>query len=119
MLFNTKIRLTVLAAAIALASGSSAFAQDAGKWQGGIHTDPSHGAVDDGARHTKDLMDKKVVPSGGPAANTGTWQGGIHTDPATGSADAPAARHTKEVMAKQAAPSTWSNVASYISPPPY
>ena len=63
MLFNTKIRLTVLAAAIALASGSSAFAQDAGKWQGGIHTDPTHGAIDDGARHTKEVMDKTVAPS--------------------------------------------------------
>ena len=118
MSFNTKIRLTILASAVALAAGSSAFAQDAGKWQGGIHTDPSHGAVDDGARHTKQVMDKQVTP-GRVAQNAGTWLGSIHTDPTTGSAEAPAARHTKEVMDKTVVPSTSTTSATFGSVPRY
>ena len=110
MSFNTKIRLTILASAVALAAGSSAFAQDAGKWQGGVHTDPSHGAVDDGARHTKQVMDKHAS-SGRVAQDAGTWQGGIHTDASRGAVD-DRARHTKEVMDKAVAPGTSATPAT-------
>ena len=112
MTFNTKIRLTILASAVALAAAvPSAYAQSAGTWQAGIHTDPSHGAVDDGARHTKQVMDKQAS-SGRVARNAGAWQGGIHTDASRGAID-DRARHTKEVMDKTVAPGT-STVSATI-----
>ena len=117
MSFNTKIRLTILASAVALAASSSAFALDAGKWQGGIHTDPSYGAVDDGARHTKEVMDKQITP-GRVAQNVGTWQGGIHTDASHGAVD-DRAPHTKEVMDKMVAPSTSATSATFGWVPNY
>ena len=103
MSFNTNIRLTVLAAAFALAAAPSVFAQNAGTWQGGFHTDRSYGAPDDGARHSKEVMDKKVTPSGVATADTGTWQGDFHTDRSYGAPDC-AATHSKEVMDKKVPP---------------
>ena len=99
MTFNTKIRLAVLASAVALATGSSAFAQDSGKWQGGLHIDPSFGAADGGATHSKEVMEKKIVPSGA-AQDAGKLQGGLHTDPSFGAADG-GATHSKEIMDRQ------------------
>ena len=107
MSINTKMRLTLLASAFALAAAApAAFAQSAGTWSQGIHTDPPTGAPDaDGARHSKAVMEKKIVPSN-VVANTGTtdkW--GFHTNPPTGAPDADAARHSKQVMEKKIVPS--------------
>ena len=100
MSINTKMRLTILASAFALAAAApAAFAQSAGTWSQGFHTDPPTGAPEaDGARHSKEVMEKKIVPSN-VAPNTGTtdkW--GFHTDPETGSLDTHPARHSPEVM---------------------
>ena len=106
MSINPKLRLTIIASAFALAAAApAAFAQNTGTWFQGIHTDPATGSPDaDGARHSKEVMEKKIVPSN-LAANTGTWFQGIHTDPATGSPDADGARHTRQVMEKKIVPS--------------
>ena len=92
MSINTKIRLTVLASALALAAAApAAFAQGAGTTdKQGFHTDPPTGSADaPPARHSKKVMEKKIVPSK-VAPDTGTTdKKGFHTDPSTGSADAP------------------------------
>ena len=118
MSFNTKIRFTVLTAALALATAApSVYAQNAGTWQGGIHTDPSHGAVDDGARHTKQVMDKQAS-SGNAAEYAGAWRGRIHTDASRGGID-DRARHTQEVMDKTVVPNTSTTPVTFGGVPNY
>jgi hypothetical protein len=103
MSINTKIRLTILASAFALAAAAPvAFAQGSGTWYQGIHTDPGATADAPAGRHSKDVMEKRIAPIA-MAPNTGTWYQGFHTDPG-GVADAPAGRHSKEVMEKKSAP---------------
>jgi hypothetical protein len=106
MSINTKMRLTLIASAFALAAAApAAFAQSAGTWNQGIHTDPPTGAPDfGGERHSRELMEKKIVPSN-VATNTGTWSQGFHTDPSTGAADGAGERHSKELMEKKVVPS--------------
>lgn len=109
MNINTKMRLTILASAFALAAAApGAFAQSAGTWNQGIHTEARTGAADldnPPARHTKEVMEKKSVPSN-VASNTGTWNQGIHTDPSFGSEspDNPPASHTRYIMEKKIVP---------------
>ena len=67
MTINTKMRLTILASALALVvAAPSAMAQASGTWYGNIHTDP---ALTDGVRlsHSRALMEKKIVPSNAAA----------------------------------------------------
>jgi len=117
MSINTKLRLTILASAFALtAAAPTAFAQGTGTWYQGIHTDAPSGSVDNGpARHSRQIMEKKIVPSNA-APNTGTWYQGIHTDPSSGSVDHAPAIHTKQVMEKKVVPSqpAANEVAKYI-----
>ncbi len=118
MSINSKIRLTIIASAVALAAAApSAFAQAAGTWQGGIHTDAGGTPDAPAASHTKYVMQEKVAGVS-TAVNTGTWQGGFHTDPG-GSPDAPAARHTKQVMDLNGGSGASSKAPSYIAPPAY
>lgn len=98
MTINTKVRLTILASAFALAV-PTAFAQGTGTWYQGIHTDPGATADAPAGRHSQQIMQKQVAPLAA-APNTGTWYQGIHTDPAA-TADAPAARHAESVMQKR------------------
>ena len=61
MSINTKLRLTILASAFALAAAApAAFAQGTGTTDnGGFHTDPSTGdPTSDGARHSPEVMKK-------------------------------------------------------------
>jgi hypothetical protein len=105
MSINTKMRLTLIASAFALAAAAPAAFADSGTWYQGIHTNPPTGAPDfGGERHSKEVMEKKIVPSN-VAANTGTWSQGFHTDPPTGAADAGGERHSKEIMEKKIVPS--------------
>ncbi len=106
MSINTKLRLTILASAFALAAAApAAFAQGTGTWYKGIHTDPPSGSVDhDPAIHTRQVMEKKIVPSY-VVPYTGTWYQGIHTDPSSGSVDHDPAIHTKQLMEKKIVPS--------------
>ena len=63
MTINTKMRLTILASALALVVAAPvAIAQDSGTWYGDMHTDPvtAEGLV---TRHSRALMEKKIVPS--------------------------------------------------------
>lgn len=114
MFINSKIRLTILASAFALAAAApAAFAQGTGTWYQGIHTDPGGTADAPAGRHTQEVMNKKLA-SGRAALDTGTWYQNIHTDPG-GATDAPAARHTQEVMQKKVAPSGPATAA--IAPP--
>lgn len=101
MTINTNIRLSILASAFALVvAAPAAVAQGSGTWYGGIHTDP---ATNEGvsARHSKELMQKKVAAPGATAQDSGTWYGDTHTDPVTN--EGVALRHSKELMAKKIA----------------
>ena len=118
MAINTKIRLTLLASVVALAAAAPSAFADYGTWQSGFHTDPGGTPDAPAARHSKQVMDKKIAPSSVAAVNTGSWLGSFHTDPG-GTADAPAALHAKEVMAKQLTPGTLSYAASFIKGPAF
>lgn len=103
MTINSRIRLGLLASAVALAfAAPTAFAQ-AGKTAGGLHTDP--GATPDApaAVHTQAVMKKSA--SSGVARDAGKTVGGLHSDPG-GTPDAPVAVHTQEVMKKQSSATT-------------
>ena len=113
MSINTKMRLTILASALALAAAApAAFAQSAGTTYRGIHTDPGGTPDAPAGRHTQQVMQKQVA-SYSVAPDTGTWYKGIHTDPG-GTPDAPAGRHTQEVMQK-IAPSGPASAAMQVS----
>ena len=111
MSINTKMRLTLLASAFALAAAApAAFAQGAGTWYQGIHIEARTGAADldnPPASHTRAVMEKKIVPSN-VASDTGTWNKDIHIVARTGAADLdnPPASHTKYIMEKKLVPST-------------
>ena len=66
MTINTKMRLTLLASALALVVAAPAAIADTGTWYGDIHTDPP---LTDGVRlsHSRALMEKKIVPSNAAA----------------------------------------------------
>ena len=103
MSINTKIRFTILTSALALAAAAPAAFADSGTWYHGFHTDAGGTPDAPAARHTQQVMNKKVA-SGSAPADTGTWNRGFHTDP-NGTPDAPAGQHTLEVMQKAFAPS--------------
>ena len=68
MSINTKMRLTILASALALAAAApAAFAQNAGTWYQGIHTDAGGTPDAPAARHTQQIM-QKIAPSGPASA---------------------------------------------------
>lgn len=103
MTVRTKIRLTLVASAVALAfAAPSAFAQ-AGSTFRGIHTDPGGTPDAPAAAHTEKLMDQRTIP-GGLVRDTGRWVGNTHID-AGGTPDAPAASHTRQVMEVKIVPS--------------
>jgi hypothetical protein len=103
MSINTKTRIAILAAVVAIAAAApAAFALDAGTTYRGMHTDPGGTPDAPAAMHSQEVM-QKVHQSGAMMANTGTWYQSMHTDPG-GSADAPAARHSQMVMQKTFAP---------------
>lgn len=103
MTYNTKIRLTLLASAVALAfAAPSAFAQ-AGSTVRGIHTDPGGTPDAPAAAHTEKVMDQRTIP-GGFVRDTGRWVGNTHIDPG-GTPDAPAASHTRQLMEQKIVPS--------------
>lgn len=63
MTINTKLRLTILASALALvAAAPVAIAQGSGTWYGNMHTDPvtAEGLI---TRHSRALMEKTIVSS--------------------------------------------------------
>lgn len=104
MSINTKTRIAILAAVVAIAAAApAAFALDAGTSYRGMHTDPGGTPDAPAAMHSQEVM-QKMVQSGGMMANTGTWHQSMHTDPG-GTADAPAARHSQMVMQNKFAPS--------------
>jgi hypothetical protein len=110
MSINTKIRITVLASAFALAAAAPlAFALDTGTTYHGMHTDPGGTPDAPAAMHSQEVMQKHFA-SNGMMANTGSWQQGMHTD-AGGTPDAPAGRHSQMLMQKQFAPSSSAPVA--------
>ena len=118
MSINTKIRLTILASVVALAAAApAAFAQGAGTWYRGMHTDPGGTPDAPAATHSAQVMNKKIVSSG-VAPDTGRWYRGMHTDPG-GTADAPAARHTQAVMQKKIVPSNPAPVLELRGVPTY
>ena len=103
MIINTKLRLTILASALALvAAAPVAIAQDSGKWYGNTHTDPAtpEGLV---VRHSRPLMEKTPATPAATGQEAGTWYGDIHTDPAT--SEGLVIRHSRELMEKKIAPS--------------
>ncbi len=68
MSINTKIRLTILASAIALAAAAPAAFADSGTWYHGIYTE-SGGTPDAPAgRYTQEVMQKTIAPSGADSA---------------------------------------------------
>ncbi len=110
MSINTKIRITILASAFALAAATPlAFALDTGTTFRGMHTDPGGTPDAPAAMHSQEVM-QKMMRSGGMMANSGTWHQGMHTD-AGGTPDAPAGRHSQMLMQKQFAPSSSAPVA--------
>jgi hypothetical protein len=110
MFINTKIRITVLASAFALAAAAPlAFALDTGTTYRGMHTDPGGTPDAPAAMHSQEVMQKHFA-SGGMMADMGSWHQGMHTDPG-GTADAPAGRHSRMLMQKQFAPSGSAQVA--------
>lgn len=111
MFSKSTFRLTILASVFALAAAApAAFAQGPGTWYNGIHTDAPTGAIDDGARHSKEVMEKNVAPIS-VTTNTGNWYKEVHTDPSTGAID-DGARHSKEVMNKRIATGSSTSAAS-------
>lgn len=90
MLLQEDIRITLLAAAIALAG--PAFAQ------GTMHQDPGGTPDSPAARHSKEVMDKKSQSN--TERDAGVTKGGVHTDPG-GTPDSPAARHSESTMKKK------------------
>lgn len=118
MSINTKIRLTILASAFALAAAApAAFAQGSGTWFQGIHTDAGGTSDAPAGRHTQEVMQKKVA-SFAAAPDSGTWFQGIHTDPG-GAADAPAGRHSQDLMLKKVAPSGPASAVTQLGVPAY
>lgn len=103
MTINTKMRLTVLASALALVvAAPAAIAQTSGTWYGNVHTDP---VTNEGVslRHSKALMEQKLAAPAAVAQDSGTWYGNIHTDPATN--EGVSSRHGKALMDKKIVPS--------------
>ncbi len=103
MTINTKLRLTILASALALAAAAPvAIAQDSGTWYGNMHTDPvtAEGLV---TRHSRELMERKIAAPAAVAQDSGTWYGDMHTDPVT--AEGLVTRHSRELMEKKIVPS--------------
>ena len=116
MSINTKIRLTILASVVALAAAApAAFAQGAGTWYQGIHTDAGGTPDAPAARHTEQVMKEKLTAYGA-VPDTGTTYRGIHNDPG-GTADAPAGRHTQSVMQKPSAAGSGGMKLPWV--PPY
>jgi len=104
MTINTKLRLTILASALALvAAAPVAIAQDSGTWYGDMHTDPvtAEGLV---IRHSRALMEKKIAAPTAIAQGAGTWYGNMHTDPVT--AEGTITRHSRALMERKIVPST-------------
>ena len=104
MTINTKLRLTILASALALAAAAPvAIAQDSGKWYGNTHTDP---ATTEGTTvsHSRALMEKTTATPAATAQDTGTWYGNMHTDPVT--AEGTITRHSRALMERKIVPST-------------
>ncbi len=110
MSINTKMRLTILASAFALAAVAPTAFADSGTWYQGIHTDPGGTPDAPAGRHSQELMQKKVAPIAA-APDSGTWFQGVHTDPG-GTADAPAGRHAQQVMQHNVVPSGAASTAT-------
>ena len=104
MTINTKMRLTILASALALVVAAPvAIAQDSGTWYGDWHTDPvtSEGTI---TRHSRAIMEKKVAAPAATAQDTGTWYGDMHTDPVT--SEGTITRHSRKLMEQKSVPSS-------------
>lgn len=104
MTINTKMRLSILASALAfVVAAPAAIAQDAGTWYGDIHTDP---VTNEGVslRHSRALMEQKLAAPAAIAPDTGTWYGNIHTDPVTN--EGVSLSHSRALMEQKIAPST-------------
>src|SRR5471030_583878 len=97
MTINTKIRITILASAFALAAAAPAAFADSGVWYRSMHTQSARTTVAPAAVRGEQLVNNKLA-SDGVASNTGTWQNNIFSDPYTDSADHPAAGPTRQVI---------------------
>ena len=103
MTSNTKMRLSILASALALvAAAPLAIAQNSGTWYGDMHTDPvtAEGTL---TRHSRALMEQKVAAPAATAQDSGTWYGDMHTDPVT--AEGLVVRHSRKLMEQKIAAS--------------
>ncbi len=117
MSFNTKVRLVLITSAVALGTAvPAAFAHDTGTWRGDFYTESGGTPDAPAATYSREVMEKKVAPSGLTAA-AGTWRGDFYTE-ASGTPDAPAATYSRQVMEKKVAPSTSIYLTSlpWVSP---
>ena len=108
MTIQTKMRLSILASALALVVAAPvAIAQGSGTWYGNMHTDPvtAEGLI---TRHSRALMQKKVAAPAATAQDSGTWYGDMHTDPFT--AEGLITRHSRALMEKTIVPSTAAGI---------
>ena len=109
MTISTRIRFTLLASALALATAAPSAFADSGRIVGNVHTDPAGTPDSPAASHSLEVMKQKVTPSR-YAPNTGTWVGNIHTDPGS-TPDGGGASHTRQVMEEKIAPSNMQGAA--------
>ncbi|GEM_PF-5556362 len=117
MSFNTKVRLVLLASAVAFAAATApAFAHESGTWLGEFYTEANGTPDAPAATYSRQVMEKRVALSGVTAA--GTWRDGFYAE-AHSTPDAPAATYSAQVVNKKVAQSAPIRLASLPSVPAY